>query len=118
MCHDPGLSIVQNHMEKVVNRRAHTLPGQICADRVRPSEQKEDLVKQMRPEVIEDSGSRPVPLAPALFDLGDVAVEVKRAIIDLAQRAISEHFAGGHKAPVPAAVLEGDRKFSHFISQF
>jgi hypothetical protein len=68
--HHPTLRIGQHGMKIVGGLRARTQLRQIDLHTHRQAKQIDDLIKQMRPQIVPDAAARTALLAPALRTCG------------------------------------------------
>ncbi len=105
--HDRALPwVMQHRMEIVDPAAAFALHRQIGIDRLRPSEQHQHLVQQVRAKVVPQAAAGSFLFAPAIAHLRPVAVEMRMAFGHLAQRALGQQRLQGEEIRIEAPVLE------------
>src|SRR5882762_10154794 len=104
--HRPRVSIVQRHVERVVNPGAVALDANIGADRFRNSKEEQCLIEQMRPDVEPDPGSWQGVLAPgAWLSFRAEPIEVRFEQHDAAERTLGDHLLYRREIAGVAAIL-------------
>ncbi|MET3146851.1 UNVERIFIED_ORG: hypothetical protein ABIB63_002649 [Xanthomonas axonopodis] len=93
-------------MEIIHATRLLALTLQIRANALRHTEQLHRLIEQMRAQVIPQSGTGAIALAPTVAHLRAIAIEVRMKFHHLAQLAFFDQPAHGEKVRIPAAILE------------
>ena len=76
MQNDPALPITQDGMKPVIDLGNGALQREVERNRLRQSEQQQNLVEQMRTEVVPEAAARHGLFAPAGTHVGAIAIEV------------------------------------------
>ena len=112
------VGVNEQYVEVVVDSRALSRDGDIGKHSVGHAEEKQRLINDMSPKILDNSGSGPRLFLVCLWtQLGPVAREGQTGFHDIAQTTLLQHATNRLEIAVPAAVVKYGELASPFLRE-